>query len=95
MSKQPRQDERGLDNLIEYIKKETKNNKLQNTVNKKTELKNKKKIYVVMGTWDQLIKIALLMSIMQEEGIDYEFIFTAQNKETISRILNFLKINWF
>jgi len=28
MSKKPRQDERELDNLIEYIKKETKNNEL-------------------------------------------------------------------
>jgi len=28
MSKKPRQDERELNNLIEYIKKETKNNEL-------------------------------------------------------------------
>ena len=61
---------------------------------KKTELKNKKKIYVVIGTRAQLIKMASLMSMMQEEGIDYEFMYTAQHKKTISRILNFLKINY-
>jgi len=38
--------------------------------------------------------MASLMSMMQEEGIDYEFMYTAQHKKTISRILNFLKINY-
>ena len=36
------------------------------------------KIYVVIGTRAQLIKMASLMSLMQKEGLEYEFIYTAQ-----------------
>ena len=49
---------------------------------------NKKKIYVVVGTRAQLIKMAPLMALMQTEGMDYEFIYTAQHRETISQILS-------
>lgn len=45
------------------------------------------KLYVVIGTRAQLIKMAPLMNLLQKEKIDYEFIYTAQHKETISRIL--------
>ena len=47
----------------------------------------KHRIYVVIGTRAQLIKMAPLMSLMQKEKIDYEFIYTAQHKETIDRII--------
>jgi UDP-N-acetylglucosamine 2-epimerase (non-hydrolysing) len=49
---------------------------------------SKKKIYVVIGTRAQLIKMAPIMVLMQKENIDYEFIYTAQHKETISEILS-------
>ena len=45
------------------------------------------KIYVVIGTRAQLIKMVPLMALMQKQDIKYEFIYTAQHKETISRIL--------
>ena len=48
---------------------------------------NIKKIYVVIGTRAQLIKMAPLMALMQKQGIEYEFVYTAQHKETINRIL--------
>jgi len=47
----------------------------------------RKKIYVVIGTRAQLIKMAPMMVLMEKEKIEYEFIYTAQHKETISRIL--------
>ena len=46
-----------------------------------------KKIYIVIGTRAQLIKMDPLMALMQKQDIKYEFIYTAQHKETISRIL--------
>jgi len=45
------------------------------------------KIYIVIGTRAQLIKMAPLMALMQKQDIKYEFIYTAQHKETINRIL--------
>jgi len=45
------------------------------------------KIYVVIGTRAQLIKMVPLMALMQKQDIKYEFIYTAQHKETINRIL--------
>lgn len=45
------------------------------------------KIYVVIGTRAQLIKMAPIMALMQNEGLDYEFIYTAQHRETIDGIL--------
>ena len=45
-----------------------------------------KKIYVVIGTRAQLIKMAPLMVLMQQENIGYEFIYTAQHRGTIARI---------
>ena len=46
-----------------------------------------KKIYVVIGTRAQLIKMAPLMSLMQKEDVDYEFIYTAEHRETMEKIL--------
>ena len=48
---------------------------------------SKSKIYVVIGTRAQLVKMAPLMALMQKDGLDYEFIYTAQHRETISKIL--------
>ena len=45
------------------------------------------KIYIVIGTRAQLIKMVPLMALMQKQDIKYEFIYTAQHKETINRIL--------
>jgi len=50
------------------------------------------KLYVVIGTRAQLIKMAPLMYFLQKEKIDYEFIYTAQHKETISKILEDFQI---
>jgi len=49
--------------------------------------KTKTKFYVVIGTRAQLVKMAPLMALMQKEGLDYEFIYTAQHRETIERML--------
>ena len=53
----------------------------------KKKIQQTQKIYVVIGTRAQLIKMAPLMSLMQKEGLEYEFIYTAQHKETFTRIL--------
>jgi len=45
------------------------------------------KIYIVIGTRAQLIKMDPLMALMQKQDIKYEFVYTAQHKETINRIL--------
>jgi len=50
-------------------------------------VKSNKKIYVVIGTRAQLIKMAPLMSLMQKEGVNYEFIYTAEHRETMYQIL--------
>ena len=47
----------------------------------------KNKIYVVIGTRAQLIKMAPVMALMENDKIEYEFIYTAQHRETISRII--------
>ncbi len=44
----------------------------------KKKFQQTRKIYVVIGTRAQLIKMAPLMSLMQKEGLEYEFIYTAQ-----------------
>jgi len=54
---------------------------------KRNLAKTKNKIYVVIGTRAQLVKMAPLMALMQKEGTEYEFIYTAQHKETINKIL--------
>ena len=51
-----------------------------------------KKIYVVVGTRGQLIKMAPLMVSMQKEGMDYEFIYTMQHRETINKLLTDFQI---
>ena len=43
-------------------------------------------IYVILGTKAQLIKMAPIMALMQERGIDYRFIFTGQHQETIDAL---------
>lgn len=41
-------------------------------------------IHVVVGTKAQLIKIAPVMAALQRQGVDYNFIFTGQHRETIA-----------
>ena len=60
---------------------------LKTTHAEKVECLKENKIYVVIGTRAQLIKMAPLMSLLQKQNIEYEFIYTAQHRETISRIL--------
>ena len=60
------------------------NSEIHSKINLK---KTKSKIYVVIGTRAQLVKMAPLMALMQKEGTEYEFIYTAQHKETINKIL--------
>lgn len=45
------------------------------------------KLYVVIGTRAQMIKMAPLMVLMQKENIEYEFVYTAQHRETIQRVI--------
>lgn len=48
-------------------------------------------IHVFVGTKAQLIKMAPIMRLMQDRGVDYNFIFSGQHKDTIDDILgNFL-----
>lgn len=49
-------------------------------------------IHVVIGTKAQLIKMAPVMSELQKRGIEYNFIFTGQHKETMDELLNNFKI---
>jgi len=66
---------------------------INSKIQMKRELDSKKnKIYVVIGTRAQLVKMAPLMSLMQKEGIEYDFIYTAQHKETINKILQNFEI---
>ena len=44
-------------------------------------------IHVIIGTRAQMIKMAPVMKELEERGIDYNFIFLAQHKETIYEIL--------
>jgi len=54
--------------------------------------KTKTKFYVVIGTRAQLVKMAPLMALMQKEGLEYEFVYTAQHRETIYQILQNFKV---
>jgi len=54
--------------------------------------KTKTKFYVVIGTRAQLVKMAPLMALMQKECLDYEFIYTAQHRETINQTLQNFKV---
>jgi len=58
----------------------------------KNKNKTKTKFYVVIGTRAQLVKMAPLMALMQKEGLDYDFIYTAQHRETIYQILQNFKV---
>ena len=44
-------------------------------------------IHVIIGTRAQIIKMAPVMKEFEERGIDYNFIFLAQHKETMYDIL--------
>ena len=65
---------------------EAKSKNQQSIPNEKNDIK-KSKIYVVIGTRAQLIKMAPLMALMEKKGLEYEFIYTAQHRETITKIL--------
>ena len=56
------------------------------------KIKQKTKIYAVIGTRAQLIKMAPLMALMQKEGVEYEFIYTAQHRETITKLIKDFQI---
>jgi len=45
-------------------------------------------IHILIGTRAQLIKMIPLMHMMQERGVEYNFIFMAQHHETIYEMLN-------
>jgi len=45
-----------------------------------------RKIYVILGTKAQLIKMAPVMAELQRREIDYRFIFTGQHRETIDQL---------
>lgn len=55
-----------------------------------SELKNK--IYIVLGTKAQLIKMAPIMVELNKNNIPYRFIFTGQHRETIQELLNIFKL---
>ncbi len=44
-------------------------------------------IHIVIGTKAQLIKMAPIMKLLQEKGVNYNFISTGQHKHTISEML--------
>ena len=44
-------------------------------------------IHVLLGTRAQIIKMAPIMCLLQERGIEYNFIFMAQHRETIYEML--------
>lgn len=45
-------------------------------------------IHILIGTRAQLIKMIPIMHLLQEKGVDYNFIFMAQHHETIYEMLN-------
>jgi UDP-N-acetylglucosamine 2-epimerase (non-hydrolysing) len=45
-------------------------------------------IYAIIGTRAQFIKVAPLLRMMLDQGINYKLIYTAQHKETIGEILD-------
>lgn len=49
-------------------------------------------IHIIIGTKAQLVKMAPIMARLQTRGIQYNFIFTGQHKETISELLNVFKL---
>ena len=51
-----------------------------------------KKIYIILGTKAQLIKMAPVMSELQHRKIPYTFIFTGQHRETIKELLETFKL---
>lgn len=48
---------------------------------------SQKRIYIVIGTRAQLLKMAPVMALMETDGLEYDFIYTAQHKETIETTL--------
>ncbi|MBN2016438.1 UDP-N-acetylglucosamine 2-epimerase [Candidatus Dojkabacteria bacterium] len=51
-----------------------------------------KKIYVVIGTRAQFIKVAPMLRMMLDQNMKYELIFTAQHQETIDEILKVYRL---
>ena len=49
-------------------------------------MKTAPRIAVVVGTRAQLIKVAPVMRLLEQRGISYWFVFTAQHRETIDAI---------
>ena len=49
-------------------------------------------IHIIVGTRAQIIKMAPVMKVLQDREIDYNFIFLAQHKETIYKIMAQFKI---
>jgi len=49
-------------------------------------------IHIILGTKAQLIKTAPIMIELQKRGIDYNFIFTGQHKETIKELIEVFKL---
>ena len=44
-------------------------------------------LHIIIGTRAQIIKMAPIMKLLEEKGIDYNFIFLAQHKETMYEIM--------
>ena len=44
-------------------------------------------LHVIIGTRAQIIKMAPVMKELEKRGIDYNFIFLAQHKETMYEIM--------
>ena len=45
-------------------------------------------LHVIIGTRAQIIKMAPVMKELEKRGIDYNFIFLAQHKETIHELIS-------
>jgi len=68
-------------------------NKLLNkSFKKKAQNKNEDKIYIVIGTRAQFIKVAPMLRKMIDQNLHYELIYTAQHQETIDEILEVYKL---
>ena len=51
-------------------------------------------IYVLLGTRAQLIKMAPVMTELDERGLEYEFVFTGQHEETINDLLRVFRLRY-
>ncbi|MDF1521148.1 MAG: UDP-N-acetylglucosamine 2-epimerase [Brevefilum sp.] len=55
-------------------------------------MKIEKPIYIIIGTRAQFIKVAPLMRMMIDQGVDYQLIYTAQHQENIDEILETFRL---